>query len=666
VAIVLARRSKAKLTHAGFSLAAVLLATGMASADESAPEEVRVEGSRQGPGEKDPSLAGNTLREERLMVPGQTAADLLRGQPGVTVRESSGFGGLSTASIRGATSAQTPVYLAGIRINDDVGGTADLSSVPLWLMSRVEIYRSGAPIQADTQGIGGAIFFEPKRAQGGKRALSLTLGSFGTRSLWTYTGYGNAKSSTTVGVRVDQADNDYTYKDDRGTVADDSDDVERTRKNADVNMLDAWILHTTRLGKTASIDGGLNIQSRNQGFPTLSLFGTEDARVQYRRELGFVRARSACGARCEVSATTSMILSQARYADPRAEAALGGYRSSVDGRRVEETLRLTTRLFDRLDVTPQVRAAAESIGTQVDENRDADATRIVGRGALGARAAVHEDLSVTALVAAEEHASRGGTGTAPAPSTQALSGRLGAQYRATDNVSVLGNIGRYVRVPTLGELYGVSGFVRGNNALGAEASLMADLGLRVAASPGGGLPVRRASVDAFVFARQAQDLIAYAISGLGYVRPYNGGEARFLGAEVLGSLVPLRGLTVETSLTLLDARAVGAAGNDVIPFQSRLVVAPRVQYEHRFDGHTLRAARAYALYTYQSSRYADGAGLVVVPAQGVLDLFAEAQLLGDTFTLRGRLSNVNNERRFDIVGYPLPGRAVFVSLEAKW
>jgi iron complex outermembrane receptor protein len=627
---------------------------------------VRVEGSRQGPGEKDPSLAGNTLREERLMVPGQTAADLLRGQPGVAVRESTGFGGLSTASIRGATSAQTPVYLAGIRINDDVGGTADLSQVPLWLMSRVEIYRSGAPIQADTQGIGGAIFFEPKRSQGSRRALSLTLGSFGTRSLWSVTGHGDARSSTTLGVRVDQADNDYSYIDDRGTGADTSDDVERRRKNADVNMLDAWILHTTRVGKTASIDGGLNVQSRNQGFPTLSLFGTEDARVQYRRELAFVRARAACGQRCEVSATTSLILSQARYTDPRAEAALGGYRSSVDGRRVEETLRLTTRVTDRIDVTPQVRGAAESIGTQVDTTRDADALRLVGRGALGARATLTDDLTVTALVAGEQHTSRGGSGTVPAPTTQAVSGRAGAQYRASDSLSFLGNVGRYVRVPTLGELYGVSGFVRGNNALGAEASLMADLGLRANVAPTQNAPLRQANIDAFVFARQADELIAYAISGLGYVRPYNGGQARFLGAEVLASVVPLRGLTLETTVTLLDARSVGATGNDVIPFQSRLVLAPRVQYEHKFDGHTLRAARAYALYTYQSSRYADAAGLVVVPAQGVLDLFAEAQLWGDALALRARLSNVNDERRFDIVGYPLPGRALFVTAEAKW
>ena len=37
-------------------------------------------------------------------------------------------GAPATAAIRGATAEDTPVYLAGVRLNDDVGGTADLRS----------------------------------------------------------------------------------------------------------------------------------------------------------------------------------------------------------------------------------------------------------------------------------------------------------------------------------------------------------------------------------------------------------------------------------------------------------------------------------------------------------------------------------------------------------
>ena len=107
---------------------------------------------------------------------------MLRTQPGVAVTESGGYGAPSTAAIRGATAADTPVYLAGIRLNDDVGGTADLSLVPLWLIDRVEIYRGNAPLEADRLGPGGAIFFEPRRPDDGTWAASATTEDRGARA----------------------------------------------------------------------------------------------------------------------------------------------------------------------------------------------------------------------------------------------------------------------------------------------------------------------------------------------------------------------------------------------------------------------------------------------------------------------------------------------------
>ena len=44
-------------------------------------------------------------------------------------------------SHRGATSAQTPIYLAGVRLNDELTGTVDLSSLPLWMLHRIEANR---------------------------------------------------------------------------------------------------------------------------------------------------------------------------------------------------------------------------------------------------------------------------------------------------------------------------------------------------------------------------------------------------------------------------------------------------------------------------------------------------------------------------------------------
>jgi len=179
--------------------------------------EIEVQGDAIGVPPKEPSVAGGVVRQERLNSPGLEAGDALRTQPGVAIAETGGYGAPTTASVRGATSAQTPVYLAGVRLNDDVGGAADLSTIPLWFLNRIEIYRSNAPLAGDQLGIGGAIFFEPRRAEGPEASAGAMAGSFGARAAWARAGVGNEKASALVGVRLDGAQNDYSYLNDGGT-----------------------------------------------------------------------------------------------------------------------------------------------------------------------------------------------------------------------------------------------------------------------------------------------------------------------------------------------------------------------------------------------------------------------------------------------------------------
>ena len=136
-----------------------------------------------------------TKREETAIVDAITAEDVtkfpdknlaesLSRVPGVQVSETGSAADLSTASVRGATSAQTPVYLAGIRLNDDLTGTADLSLIPLWMLGRAEVYRGNAPADADRLGIGGAIYFEPRLPRKNRLLAGAQVGSFGQRALW--------------------------------------------------------------------------------------------------------------------------------------------------------------------------------------------------------------------------------------------------------------------------------------------------------------------------------------------------------------------------------------------------------------------------------------------------------------------------------------------------
>jgi vitamin B12 transporter len=665
------------MTRRAAGLAAIALVVAR-TADADEPSEVEVHGERIASPPRDPSVAGGVIREERLRAPGLQASDVLRTQPGVAVLETGGYGSPSTASIRGATAAQTPVYLAGIRLNDDVGGTADLSLVPLWLVRQVEIYRSNAPLAGDQLGIGGAIFFEPRRPKGTEAGAGVLGGSFGAHALWADAGVGDRDASAFAGVRFDGARNDYTYVNDNGTTNDTSDDRTVRLTNAQTRTLDVWAMGSLRLGAEGRADLVANDVERDEGLPGLRLFPSKRARVSIGRRLGGLTSRMPCAdQKCEVSLTAAAIVTHARYDDPLREAALNTTRLDLDATRVDEGLLFTWWLSGRLSVTPSVRASIERLTIDPANAAPVHAERIFSRAGLQGQWSLSDDVVLRALGTAECDGtslrgvppwSLAGGITGPPDGSQFCNrvqpaGRMGVQVGNAPLV-LLANAGRYARVPTLAELYGISGAVRGSTVLVPETGVSVEAGVRATTSSksvwGG------ASLDLFAFVRSSSDLITYVRAAQGYVVPFNIGSARVAGLELLADYGPAPFVFLELAATLLDPRntSPNRPVNDILPYEPRLALVPRVELRARVHADPVDSGRLAVSYFYESSRYADA--LAVIPEQGSLDMEAEIGAFGDRLSLRGRLANVLDQTRTDLVGYPLPGRAANVALEARW
>jgi iron complex outermembrane receptor protein len=104
--------------------------------------------------------------------------------------------------------------------------------------------------------------------------------------------------------------------------------------------------------------------------------------------------------------------------------------------------------------------------------------------------------------------------------------------------------------------------------------------------------------------------------------------------------------------------------NDILPFASRLVLAPRLLVTTgERSGSALARADASLDLIHVSNRFADAAGLIVIPQQSTLGLSAAVTWLSGALVTRARLANAFDADRFDIVGYPLPGRSLYVSAE---
>ena len=239
---------------------------------------------------------------------------------------------------------------------------------------------------------------------------------------------------------------------------------------------------------------------------------------------------------------------------------------------------------------------------------------------------------------------------------------MGAHFEVLPELAFLLNLGRYTRVPTLGELYGVSQAVLGNADLGAESGWTIDGG----ASFEAGTSWITAHAQLVGFARSADDLIAFRRASIGVVRPYNIGAARILGLEAITGAALFDTVSASVSLTALDPRDVSDDREvvaDLVPLQSRLVVSPRLEvWSPPWKLVALDRASAGASLVHRSSRVADPAGLVVLDEQTRIDLDV-ALAFAELVTLRGRMQNVGDARVYDVVGYPLPGRSFHAQLE---
>jgi vitamin B12 transporter len=636
-----------------------LLRVSVARAEE--PATIIVQADMRPPGEiaSEPFVASSRIQGERLAAPGLRAAELLRGEVGVQIAESGGLGAPATASIRGATAAQTPVYLGGVRLNDQVGGVADLSSIPLWLIERVDLYRGNAPFESDELGIGGAIFFEPRRPKRDEAAGGATLGSFGTRAGFGYFSRASSRAAVLAGLSAERADNDYRFKDDRGTLFRSGDDSRRARANADSRLADAWLVARARPSDRARFELLFNSVSREQGVPKLALVPSRAARAELSRSLAALTARLQLGPRRTTLLTLGTVLLDgvSQIHDPERELGTLAQETRLHGRRVEQRAALALSLGERLSWGLSTSGDVE---TQQRRDGDADssakATTLRGSTRLEWKPG---SFSIFGMFAgqcrATEPQARGCSDVEP-------TGRVGAGFRAK-GLTVFANLSRYQRVPTLGELYGAGVLVRGNAALRPELGISADAGARAVVKRG----AFEFHGESNAFVRSASDLVTYARAAQGYVVPINVGRARVVGLELGAGLRAFEHLELGCNATLLEPRDVTPERrlrNDVLPFMSRLVLAPRlVLTTGELERKSLKRADLLADFVYTSNRFADAAGLIVIPEQATLGLTGSATWFSGVLITRLRVANVLDASRFDIVGYPLPGRSVYASLE---
>lgn len=641
--------------------------------------QVTVRGERSHHVTRAPSVASTVIEGEALQQPGVTSAEVLARTPGVQVSRSGAEADLATASIRGADSRQTPIYLAGIRLNDDVSGTADLSTIPLWMIERVEVFRGNAPEQADRLGLGGAVFFWPRLPQKPRTGISAQWGSYGERGIGLAQEGGDSDAATLVSLRRWQAENDYPYLNDFGQRFSGV-DVEQRRVNADFTASDAWLLGRFRLGRGAQVVALINAFQREQGVTGMSVVPAEDSRARVARLLTAVSGRAPCGEQaddCTVELTTSLLDAQTTLSDPNLELPMMATPELHNrGQRVSQRASVSSALSETITLKVAGNGAIETL--HIDEAAVARrrGQRFSMQLTSGLDWEISRGLTFYPLLSAECHRTQASSQELAGRENQQEdacasfepSGRVGTRFEVSEWLELLGNFGRYVRVPTLGELYGVSPQVVGNSGLVAERGYSLDLGFRGMAPLPATSPIR-IKFDAFAFSRWVDDMIRYQRVNTGSLAPFNVASSRVQGIELWTTLDGFDHVHAETAMTFLDPRettddpVADPTQNDVLPLTSRFVASSYLEGYLKPEHGALSRAALGVRHSHRASRYQDPAGLSVLPTQDFFDLEASSQWFGGTLAGRAALRNVFDRRAVDLIGFPLPGRTFHLMAE---
>ena len=641
----------------------------IARADDA--EEVTIRGSQAG---------GFTSRARLEDAPREitNAASLVEPLPGVHVRRLGADDGFATLSIRGSSSTQVAVVLAGVPLTGGADPSLDLATLPLWPGARARVYRSFAPAALGPGSLGGTLVLDPPTAGGPDRTeVWAAAGSFGARRLRVgdVRSLGDDGSRVATALSASRSDDDFSYFD-PGNAGGET----RMRENsqhAAANGLVAW---TRPIRFADGTTGHLTVttlaQARRQHVPGPVVRGipstTPNQVLASDRELAAVELAVPSGPGAWIGRAWGR--HEGLHLDDRpltpgpdqpthtsdAIAAAGG----AAGWRGRPTAAVT------LDARVDASGERFSPGTWLGAPTPPGATRANAGLASDLEWRATESFTATASGRVDGR-SDGGGGAGGSKEEVRPTAHVGGEM-TFGPVAIASHAGVLSRPPSFVERFGDHGIFLGNPNLRPESAWTVDFGGRVA-KRFGAVSVR---AEAAGFVTWADDLIIFVQQGVGVLRTENVGRARIAGAE---ALVEGRayGFELRASYTGLatsnddDCKTItGKCERPPLPGRPAHDVVLDVSYG-------LGPARVRYGVDVVSGITADLKGDVLVPDRALQSIGARLDVPGakglrlsldvrNLFDLRtatyAGFGGPSQQPIGDIYQYPLPGRSVLVSV----
>jgi vitamin B12 transporter len=549
--------------------------------------------------------------------------------PGAVVDSAGGLGQSESISLRASPNAGVLVLLDGIPLNG-AGDIADLSLIPLSILDRAEVLRGSAGARYGALAVGGVVNLVTRTGGETPVFADVTGGSFGTYGGSVGASGPNLSGNGLFVLHFQHSDGDfpYLYQPLLGEVPETGQTFVRANNQSTSGGglakqgwdVSGWAVDTLL---------EFNVLSRG-------LAGTEDY-PSSNSEQSTSRVLASVGGQHLFSSGLGLAL-------------------RLDARRVTDDLSGGLFVPSQANLLWQVGSTADATLTLGSHALDATAT--LGFAAVRASGG-SPTWALTSLALQDEwRLWQARLSIVPAVRVDvvgpfaAVSPRLGASVALPAGFSIRANAGYGFRPPSFMELYLPAGNLAANPNLQPERSFSVDGALLYAS------PSATSSVGGFY--SRYQDLIIYEYFPPFAARPVNVSAADAWGLEAEARLRPWPWLEASGTYTLQwtkDVRDIPAYYGEELPYRPRQLGTARLAAGPEW-------LRAHVDVQGRSMVTVNRSGSLTLPGHVFFGAGMDVVVWGHAprFTASVQLNNLTNVQGQDLDGYPLPGRAVFLTL----
>lgn len=610
------------------------------------------------------TLSGPALREDA-----RGPAAMIAHSPGASAVQTGAAALPLLLSLRGGTAEQLAVYLDGAPLPTVDGGLIDLNDLPVHALRRIDIYRGHVPAELGAPSMGGAVHVQTR--DDGGAALRAGAGSFGTDAIDGSAAVGGERWSAHAAASWTGTRGNFPFRLDPGTVFAASDDRWEIRRNNAANRESALVGASAELGDKwrwrgfwlgSALDAGI---AGAAAVPALSAQFSRRTQALMQRLQG--QGVAAAG---DTFSLTVALQERWSQADDRM-GELG--RARVTDRRTLAATATTlwvgpANALGGIQHGPLAEIRAVAAQSQAWERLEpaasAPAARTAGGATVGWRVTGRENAwQLTPSVAADVAADRAvapASGAVPAAQWQSSSalwqGAVAGRWQFADGWSASAAARRAARMANLQELYADSGAVAGNPRLAPETGYAAELGILRKIDRA----AWRAAVDVRGFAAQHTDLIQLVVIGPSKATYLNVGRALLAGGE-LAAAAQWAPWQFNGQFSLLHAVDAQSSPPRRLPLRPPAQASATLQ-RRIGAANSWCHLQIWGSANWQDATFVDAANTQQQPARTLLSAGLRAQFAGSRATLELRADNLANAAWFDLVGYPLPGRSVWMQI----